>query len=50
MVDANDFRFAQVPRNFWKNMKNQRMFMVHLSQTLEIQQFSDWFVNAVASA
>jgi len=38
-----DWRFSQVPSNYWSNLANQREFFDHLTTVLEIRKPSDWY-------
>lgn len=37
------WRFAVVPRNYWKERENRREFLLHLMKVLGMKGFEDWY-------
>eukprot|EP01114_Cavostelium_apophysatum_P017295 TRINITY_DN5106_c0_g1_i2.p1 TRINITY_DN5106_c0_g1~~TRINITY_DN5106_c0_g1_i2.p1 ORF type:complete len:690 (-),score=185.35 TRINITY_DN5106_c0_g1_i2:125-2194(-) len=40
--DWKIWKFEALPRNFWTNTENQKIFMVDLGKKLKIRSFEDW--------
>jgi hypothetical protein len=37
------WRFALVPRGFWENINNQRIFFNHVANELGLTNMEDWY-------